>query len=46
MKQNKYKVSYTGFLQKIEREFPSKETAIRWCHQAGVFNIAKIEKIA
>lgn len=38
-----FKVSYRGFLQDVVRYFPTKQRAIQWARQCGVYGLAKIE---
>lgn len=35
-------VKYRGFLQNIERVFTTRERAIQWAQQSGVYRIADI----
>ena len=37
-------VRYQGFLQTVERSFPSKQRAEQWARQCGVYKIATIRQ--
>ena len=37
-------VTYRGFLQTVSRSFDTKERAIQWARQCGVFEIATISQ--
>ena len=39
-----YRVSYDGFLQHIERDFPTQEKAIQWARKVGVYERCEIDK--
>lgn len=43
---NQWVVRYSGFLQQVERRFPTRERAEQWARQVGMFDRCTIKEVS